>query len=226
MFKYFSRTLFCCAVLLGDGGLVFGDLILSNLNGTNFGSPVSIVDDLQELAIRFQTGATSITLTGVTLKLGQYEADDQAGATVGLLSDFAGTPGSLLGSYFLNPTSIGIGTADYTFTAPASMALSQNTSYWLLVGLTGANYYDWDANLDANPNPTGPYGVLGPDQISNGAAITFDNQASWTVFPYSNAPMAFRIEGNASVPEPGSLVLSALGASLWGWRRRVRNRQA
>lgn len=216
---------FVSTVTLGTAFDLRGDLILGNLSGTNFGSPVSIVDDLQELALRFQTGGTSISLTGVTLRLGQYGPDDQAGATIGLLNDVGGSPGSLIGSYFNNPASTGIADDNYLFTAPSSIALNQNTSYWLFVGLNGSNYFDWDANLDANPNPSSPYGVLGPDQFTNGAAVTFDNQANWTVFPYASAPMAFQLQGNASVPEPSSLALSALGASFWAWRRRRRKRQ-
>lgn len=210
--------------VLGTTETVRSDIILGNLTGTNFGSPVSIVDDLQELAMRFQIGTTGISLTGVTLRLGQYGLDDQAGATIGLLNDSGGSPGSLIGSYFLNPASTGTATADYLFTSPSSIALNQNSSYWLFVGLNGSNFYDWDANLDANPNPSSPYGVLGPDQFTNGAAVTFDDQANWTVFPYSNAPMAFQLEGHASVPEPSSLVLSSLGVSVWAWRRRKQKR--
>jgi PEP-CTERM motif len=146
-------------------------------------------------AAPFSVGATGATLTTAEMALRNFNGPNLL--TVRLLSDASGAPGTQLASTTVtgmpvstNVFATAVMTADFT---SAALALTPNTTYWLMADTSGSSYVAWHNNA---------IGEQGNRQRSDGGA--------WTQF-FPSTSGAFRINGT-TVPEPASLMLLAMGA--------------
>jgi hypothetical protein len=122
----------------------------------------------------------------------------------------ASSLGTLTGQ--ANPTTAGI----YTYTAPSGLTLSSGTPYFIVLTAgtgvaTGA--YEWSLSGIDSYNPTGGWGVTGPD------ADVWESTggSSWNSISGTNPQFAINA---TATPEPGVIGLFALGGLLIASQRR------
>ena len=188
-------------------GVVFGNLGSSGTDGlggtnTDYG-PI----DTSELALAqgFSVGASSTDLSVQSVSLGLF-ATPTATLAVGIYSDNAGSPGSLL--YTSSGVSVGTNTV-YTFPF-SGVSLSPSTNYWIVPEGPASWYLN-----SADTSPT--------EQNSSGYAFISTKRNSpstgWTTpSPNLNSYSVSVV----AVPEPPAIVLSGIGlaSAMYAFRRR------
>jgi len=199
-------ALFTCGTV-AHAGVVFGNLGSSGTGGlggtnTDYG-PI----DTSELALAqgFSVGASSTDLSVQSVSLGLF-ATPTTTLTVGIYSDNAGSPGSLL--YTSSGVSVGTNTV-YTFPF-SGVSLSPSTNYWIVP--------EGPASWYLNSTDTSP-----TEQNSSGYAYTSTKRNSpsvgWTTPSPNLSSYSVSIQ---AVPEPPAVVLSGIGlaSALYAMRRR------
>lgn len=187
-------------------GAVMVSNIDSNLNG------LVVVTDTNWFASSFVTdnSAAAFTLDQIELSMGDVGGGSEGGFTVRIYSDSGNTPGTLLETLSgdANPTSGGL--FDYTSTG---LALSTNTTYWVVVGVTVDNIFFW--NIE-NSAPTGTWTIPDAQSISTNGGLT------WQTFTGEEGrPQMFSVSATP-VPEPAVTGLLAVGlaSTLLARKRR------
>ena len=149
----------------------------------------------------FTTGSGSYNLESVTL-LFQEDTADLNNLFVRLYGNNSGVPGTLI-TTFTNPASITTSVANNTFTLTTPQALTANTTYWLISGVSSSNGdYSW--SYTSSDSETGL-----PGWTIGGGYVVSDNQGgTWSSIP-DGGPFQFSVNGteqSQSIPEPSSLV--------------------
>ncbi len=186
--------------------------IVSNLTATMNGhSTIYGSGPPQEYAQQFTTGSQSVALGTVIALVGGATGTFTASAD--LVTDSSGTPGTTVLTTFTLPT-IPTGTtySDETFTPNSSVMLSANTSYWFILSASGTGYYRWGYTDSTSYTGSGSLGEIG---------VSTNNGTSWTTHPLSYGPEILQVN-SASVPEPSSLALMALGVGVTAMAGRFR----
>ena len=159
----------------------------------------------------FATGASGEILSAIEVLVGQRDGDPAIVAE--LHADSASGPGALLSGFSvpLLPT----GTPQVlTLTPNIAWALAPDTSYWLVMGTTGAGSFGWayaEGNVTSGPGSLASYGY------------SQDQGASWNSFGSDN-PYQMQVDVSA-VPEPATAQALLLGllcvGGLMRWRGRA-----
>jgi hypothetical protein len=186
--------LLCAVVLVASLPAVAGaaSVVLSNnLSATTAGTETA--SGTTWLTSSFGTDSSSYTLNSVTLLMG-----GAGQAEVDIYSDGGLQPGSLVGT-LTSPTSYTSGLSDTTFTT-AGITLGADSNYWVVLrAISGSFNWSWTAS------DTGT-GVGFQDTWGQST----DGGSSWFVF--DSSPTQMSVTATSAVPEPGSLVLGAVGA--------------
>lgn len=186
-------------------------LVIGNLPATPAAdnSASAGLNNLNQKAIRFTMGADAFIVDDVVIRLQSYNV---AGEVFAQIRDFNGSTTSVGTATLINftaPAPGGLGILEYSFSASSSYTLQPNTSYWLVLGGTVGQSFDWRATTTA----LDPYN--GPASYNNGL-FTSNGGTSWIA---SGPRNYFDLNGTA-VPEPSALMLVLLSASLTAGRRR------
>lgn len=162
--------------------------------------------------------APSFNLTSVTLSLGSA-ADTSGNFKVAIYDNtLDNLPGVSLGTLYAtggvalsNPSTPG----NYVFTSDRSLGLTlaANTMYWVVVGVTtgSGSYSWWDTDETAGLAHTGSWSLY--DNPSEGLptdAYSLDGGQTWNA-AYGSP---YQLSVSASVPEPTTFGLIALGLAL------------
>ena len=228
------RRLFCflsVAVILGMAPLSAGT-ILGNLSGT----PLNLAYDIgshptgsDEQAEGFTMGAAGDTVSAVSMKFqcSTSSCPYVQSATLGLYTNVSSAPGSLIALF--NPiTSFAGITASYTFTSNSTIALSANTSYWLVLSAAiNPDHFDALTLPESSTLPTGTKATyLGTEYSPNSGSLwvpasDFGYGPFASFYELDEAPSAPPTSGT---PEPATASLLLAGAVLIGLRRLVSRR--
>jgi hypothetical protein len=185
-------------VVYGNLGAT-GTAGLSDTN-TDYGPTLAT----KRLAQGFTTGTSQQFLQLQSVTLGLFSDEVPSARTVGIYSDNAGVPGTLLyTSSSENVTSVG----KYTFTF-SNEQLAASTSYWIVPEAPASWYRD---ELESQPQ----------GQNSSGWAW-FGTKRETAPDTWSNNPSSLSVAVQA-VPEPSTYALAGIGlatAGLIRWRRR------
>lgn len=193
-------------VLTASANHLPGATIASNLDQPTGGT--EIVTPSTFVASSFSTGSSASMLASVQLLL---QVAGQPDPIVDLYSDNNGQPGSDLGS-LLSPNSYANGSNPLLATFGGNLlSLAADSTYWI-VAKAGAGPYQWaysSTSVGSGPGfqPTW--------------AISYQEDTNW--FPSDILPMQMRVQ---DTPEPGSLVLLALGFAVIGSVLLRRSQQA
>ena len=155
----------------------------------------------------FTTGSGSYKLESATLLLTEYAAD--ANLFVRLYSNNGGKPGTQITS-FTKPGSITTSLDNNTFTLTTPQALTANTTYWLISGISsgGSGNYRW--GYTSSLAETGLSGWT----IGDGYVVSSNQGASWS-YNATGGPFQFSVNGTETpVPEP--LTILGTGVVLGG----------
>jgi hypothetical protein len=167
----------------------------------------------------FTTGSGSYNLESVTL-LFQEDTADLNNLFVRLYGNNSGVPGTLI-TTFTNPASITTSVANNTFTLTTPQALTANTTYWLISGVSSSNGdYSW--SYTSSDSETGL-----PGWTIGGGYVVSDNQGgTWSSIP-DGGPFQFSVNGteqSQSIPEPSSVV-ALLGLGGLGLVSRLKKQK-
>lgn len=188
--------------LLISAGLSYGDtIIVSNLGATVNGTgTIYSSGPPQSYAQEFLTGGSSVLLSSIVVPLG--DATGTFTASAELVADNSGLPGSTILTSFTIPAIPTTTPTDLTFTPTSSVTLNANTDYWFVLSASGSGDYKWDY--------TNTLSTSFPNY-----AVSNNSGATWSI---GVPPGPFLLEATAAsvVPEPSSLVLSAMGLLVFG----------
>ncbi len=170
------------------------------------------------LADSFSTGTSSFTMNEVALSLVSM-GNTNGSITVSLLSDSAGSPGSLLTTIGTlgDPNNLVVTTYDFSSFTP--VLLAANTRYWI----------ELTSNIQDPNNLNGQYWTFSNDLSGPGVANEFNLSTTGTVQANAvNSPYQMGVFGMASnvIPEPTSVVLLGIGLVAIAGCGRFRNRRA
>ena len=206
---------------LGLGQQASAVTLVENLSQSTLGVGFTEFDFWQGKS--FTTGSGSYNLNSATLLFQELAASPNL--FLRLYSDNSGQPGTVI-TNFTNPASITTTLANNTFTLTTPQALAANTTYWLVSGISsltgGVGVYPW--GVANSNNQTGLPGWT----IDDGFVASFDQSASWNIFPTGRF-YQFSLEGTenappTSVPEPGSVV-ALLGLGGLGLASSLKKRK-
>lgn len=204
-----NRLAALASVLLVCGGTSLPAADLFDNIGRSTGS-TSLVLGNAYAANRFNTDGLDYDLTSITLLMDRQEGtqdaileiysnvDDEPGSSIGILT----SPGSY-SSGTLTPT---------TFTA-SGITLAQSSSYWVVLkSPSESDTFRW-ASTDNNTGSGAGFSVQNGTSGNGGA--------NWLTYFDSPYQMVITVQ---PVPEPSSLILSALGFIALGFSVKRRNR--
>lgn len=168
--------------------------------GWTVSGPSSLANTQQAVAAQFQPSDTAALST---IRVGAFWVSGTDAVTLDLASDSSGSPGSVIESFSLTPTS---SLSILTATSLLNPVLSAGTTYWIMM-LPGdaTTWAAWNENTQ---------GVLG-------VSFSSDGGSSWAFSSGFAAPV-FDVSG--SVPEPSTSVLLLSGIGALGFlKRRLRS---
>jgi hypothetical protein len=157
----------------------------------------------------FATGAASEVLSAIDVLVGLRSGTPVVVAE--LHADSADGPGALLATFSVPLLPSGT-PQPVALTPDIAAVLAPFSTYWLVMGTSGAGAFGWSyaqGNASNGPGALGAY-AYSPDQ-----------GASWSGFGTDN-PYQLQVEVSA-VPEPANAAMLALGLGLLGvqtWRSR------
>jgi hypothetical protein len=205
-------------LVFGFGQKCFADSVLySNLGN---GSDVYSSSSIGALGISFSFVPTStayFTELDIALDAGYFTGDGVVdlgsdSATVELMSDSAGSPGSALESWNVSglPSFIGACCSLISLPGDGTILLDSGTTYWV-AAFAGDDEIWW------NENATGAIQGLSSWTAGYG----------WTNYPLPYIGGALEVQGVSATPEPGTLTLLGSGSlGLAGLMRRRLRRSA
>ncbi len=180
------------------------DLIISTLDNPPVGTDLGVTNT--NAAMEFATGSQAETMGSVTLEL----LGNTGPVQVSLLANVPNfTPGATLVSIgTIDPSSSPVYNT-YTLPTPA-YTLAADTVYWLAVA------YPYEANTLPGPWAYTNANPPGYNESGTGSSVYFaisaDNGATWAVGANATyGPYMFSV---SSVPEPSTLCLASIAASL------------
>ena len=180
------------------------DILVENLLEPQRGTTIVTTDFWA--AQSFVTAGDAVTLQSVELWLGLRDGDP--GVTAELRTDSASGPAGSLASFGLPSLSTGATQIELLPSVP-QVALAANTTYWIVLGATGAGSFGWtyaQGNNQTGPGALGYYGYSG------------DGGANWGSFG-TDDPYLVRVNV-AAVPEPAGVVMLLAGLTLIAALRR------
>ncbi|PTX98289.1 hypothetical protein DB345_05490 [Spartobacteria bacterium LR76] len=211
--KIFSPLL-ACVVVLGCSGRALSTEYLSNLSESTSGTLV--VDGSRKVAQSFWSGSGSYSLISIILLMSPESANSDP-LHVSLFSSSGEEVGSWLGDLGTGDPYSSAG-GQHTWTPGASINLSSNTKYWIVLDTTESEHgYAW--------NYTSSMSASSEDGWSIPATNTYavDTGSGWN---YSDGrPQQIAVTASV-VPEPGSVFLVSAGvlvclAVVRLWRRQA-----
>jgi hypothetical protein len=169
------------------------------------------------IANQFSTGSlcpSGCTLGGITLNLTSQDGTT-AGYLLQILSDAAGSPGSVLGS-LNNPSSFSTDFNNNTFTPTGTISLGANKNYWVELSSTNVNgaLTYWDYNFNATQAV--------PNQPNLAAYQVGFEQAATT-----SVNFLMKVEAtptHAPIPGAAWMMSSALLGLVTSWRKKSQSR--
>jgi hypothetical protein len=191
------------------------DVIISNYPPANDDaqSTISSPGGLFSNAAGFTLPAGSVySLDSVQLRL--HRSDVDAGMTLDLFADIAGSPGGAPLASFVVP-SFPLAVSDVVFTPSSPVTLLPSTTYWIAATGTSptSSGIQWLAS-DPNITPTG---------IATSAGFRFDSAGSYPPTA-SSAVMNTYIVNATAVPEASAVLCLAVSslvvAPVVAWRTR------
>ncbi len=192
-----ALSLACLALLLGGAGPARATVIYDNLNAATNGNFNFVSAPDGPLADSFSTGSSAVGLVDVKVQLYIPVDPPSPFTTVQLLSDNAGSPGSVLttlGTVSDSALSL-IGPAVVDFPLSTPFALAADTRYWVELSTSTGSNAAWPYSAD-----TSGVGVANEFFFGNGS-----------VHPNSTFGGPYVMQVTVT-PEPASLLLAGLGA--------------
>jgi len=174
------------------------DILVDNLLEPQRGTTIVTADFWA--AQSFVTAGSAVTLQSVELWLGRRDGDPLL--TAELRADSASGPAATQASFGLPLLAPGATQIELLPSLPP-VALAANSTYWIVLGVTGAGSFGW--TYAEGENQTGP-GALGNYNYSS------DGGASWTSYGNLN-PYLVRVNVTA-VPEPAGVATLLAGMAL------------
>ncbi len=205
-----TKLVFCfiAAVVSAPGAVLY-----SNLAGTS-GGLLNVGDTSSnntDWANEFTTGASSVTLTDLIVIIGRSSGGGAITASLYASSGGgAAVPTTKITDIAtVNHSSVPASPAQVTFTPGATITLTANTQYWIVLsGASGAGHVD---ALWSETNDNSGTGV-------SGQSHAFWNGSTWTNEPNATflATPQMQIDAGtaAATPEPGSMLLIGFGLVL------------
>jgi len=218
-----TRSIFALALSfsLVAGSARASQVVFGNLGSDGSGSLSTVNDNIladNYVAQGFSTGASSTLLYLDEITLGLAATDGGTfSTTISIWSSLGGSPDTLLQtSSSQNVT--GSTSAKYSF-GFGGLALTANTSYWVVMQQVGVSWYFVPVAAGA-PSEKNSSGYSGLGQVASA-----DGGSSWE--SAGNSRYSFSATASATgpepIPEPGTWAAAALliGAAAYvRWRRR------
>lgn len=204
------RTVVPALVIAACAATASAEIILGNYPIANDLSQTAGVNNTRHKALAFTMPAgVDYTITSVTLRLGNFDANDTAFLEIRDHTGSTTAPGATVLGTFTAPAGTGAAPADYIFTPNGTITLAAGASYWIyLHGAAAPSSFDWKAS-SPGITPTG-VATYGPGNL-----FTTNGGASWGS---SSTLVSFEING---VPVPAPSTAAFLGlAGLAAFRRR------
>jgi hypothetical protein len=196
--------------------LVRADQIASTINGNDAGI-WGITQNFWS-GVQFTTNNQAWFVDNVVAPVSQGSQRSTSGIFMQVYSNNAGQPGLPLGSKFVTPT-ITDTVVNQTFTrVAAAPSLVPNTTYWMVLGVD-------DPLSDANPIYHRSTTTPGDGPGSMGLSLwgSTNDGGTWSFQSPGNEFQNLRMQINGTVvPEPGSVMIAAVGCALLATRRRHR----
>jgi hypothetical protein len=193
---------FFCAAAVALAQTTFTPV--SNLNQTT--GEYTGVWNAQSLAVSFTTGSAATSLFGVSVSMSA--GGDAGHFNLSIYSDAGGSPGSSLtilsGNGF--PASAGI----YTYTNASPLALSANTTYWIVASSpdsTGGDAYEWNLTFNSALD-SGSFWTLGVSKYNDGGGW---NSSGTGVYQQFSVIVTNPIAPAISIFQPIVLTYPAVG---------------
>lgn len=183
--------------------------ILGNYPQTNDNTQSAGLTNLRLKAISFtMPAAGDYFLTGIRLRLGNYDPSETVDLQIRDHSGSNTAPGANVLMTFTGAPGQGAAIQDYAFTPNGVLTLEAGMSYWLFVGGSAGQSYDWKASSP---------GIVPTGLATYGANLfTTNGGTSWTNSSIINT---FVIDGKL-VPAPGLAAFGMGLAALCARRRR------
>lgn len=185
-------------------GALPADVIIGNLAGDT--ASVHSFNSTSTMSLGVATGASSVTLTSVSLRLQSQDLSGAAGLTI--YNDLFGNPGATLIADLGTQVVTGGSFADYLFAPVNQPTLLANSKYWLTISttITHPNALLVAADSTLTP-PTGSFATF--------LGLRFDDGDAITNLDSSQIP-SFQIDGvvgsvAVSEPEYFPLLISVSG---------------
>lgn len=198
-----------CALYVSAAHANTSATIISNYPPANDSTQSAFLNDQRIKAIAFTMPAAGddYFLTGVRLRLGNYDPNETVILQIREHTGSNTAPGANVLMTFTGPPGQGVANADYGFTPNGTLTLQAGSSYWVYVGGFAGQSFDWKASSP---------GIV-PTGIATYGANLFTTNAggSWSNSTIINT---FLIEGKL-VPSPG-LAAFGVGLAAIGLRRR------
>jgi hypothetical protein len=162
------------------------------------------------IASDFTTGSSATTIQSTTLTMFNNNLTNNFTAhtfTPSIFTDNAGAPGSLVGT-FSTFTINAAQSIQSGFATTSGINLAANTTYWevLQVNETATSENaGWFRTLSQTMDASGAFSIVSGTQVKSSA----NSGSTWANVYVGNS--MFKLDGVATVPEPSTCVLAALG---------------